>query len=40
MIRTDLCDCSDAYIFVSGTITITEEGDNDAKKKQTKKIKE
>ena len=39
MIRTDLCDCSDAYIFVSGTITITEEGDNDAEKKADQKNK-
>ena len=38
MIRTDLCDCSDAYIFASGTITIA-EGDNDAKKKADEKNK-
>ena len=25
MMRSDLCDYSDAYIFVSGTITITGE---------------
>ena len=23
MLRSDLCDCSDAYIFVKGTITLT-----------------
>ena len=38
MIRTDLCDCSDAYIFASGTITIA-EGDNDAEKKADEKNK-
>ena len=31
MLRSNLCDYSDAYIFVKGTITV--EGDNDAKKK-------
>ena len=30
MIRSNLCDYSDAYIFVSGTITITGKGDDDA----------
>ena len=29
MIRSDLCDYSDAYILVSGTITITGAGDDD-----------
>ena len=36
MIRSDLCDYSDysdAYIFVSRTIIITGEGDDDAAKK-------
>ena len=29
MVRSDLCDYSDAYILVSGTITITGAGDDD-----------
>ena len=29
MIRSDLCDYSDAYILVSGTIAITGAGDDD-----------
>ena len=35
-IRSNLCDFSDAYIFVSGTITITRETDHDddAKRKE------
>ena len=28
MIRTNLCDCKDSYIFVSGTVIVTREGDN------------
>ena len=32
MLKSSLCDHSDAYILVSGTITIDEEGDNDAAK--------
>ena len=28
MIRTNLCDYKDSYIFVSGTVTVTQEGDN------------
>ena len=31
MLRSDLCDCSDAYIVVKGDITL--EGDNDASKR-------
>ena len=31
MWRSDLCDCSDAYIVVKGDITI--EGDNDVNKR-------
>ena len=31
-IKSALWDYNDAYIFVSGTITITEERDNDATK--------
>ena len=30
MISSNLCDYSDAYILVSGTITIDGEEDNDA----------
>ena len=30
MLRSSLCDCSDAYILVSGTITITGAGNDDA----------
>ena len=30
MLRTSLCDYSDAYTLVSGTITITGAGNNDA----------
>ena len=29
-VRSNLCDFSDAYIFVRGTITITGAGDNNA----------
>ena len=32
MLKSSLCDHSDAYILVSGTITIDGEGDNDAAK--------
>ena len=32
MLNVSLCDYSDAYILVSGTITITGAGDNDAEK--------
>ena len=28
MLRSDLCDYSDAYIVVKGTITIERDGDN------------
>ena len=31
MLRSDLCDYSDAYIVVKGTITV--EGDDDDKKR-------
>ena len=34
MLRSDLCDYSDAYIFVKGIITI--EGDDDNKKRDKK----
>ena len=32
MLKSSLCDYSDAYIHVKGKITITGEGDNDAAK--------
>ena len=38
MLRSELCDFSDAYIVVKGTITI-ERPDNAKKKKTTKKNK-
>ena len=40
MIRSNLCDYSDAYILVSGTITITGGADMIMQKEQTKEIKE
>ena len=33
MLRSSLCDYSDAYILVSGTITITGAGADDAAKR-------
>ena len=30
MLKSDLCDYADAYIFVKGTITITRDGDDNA----------
>ena len=33
MLKSSLCDYSDAYVLVSGTIRITGEEDNDAAKK-------
>ena len=33
MLRSNLCDYADAYIFVKRTITITGAGDDDAAKK-------
>ena len=38
-IRSSLCDCSDAYIFVSGTITIKGEGDDNAGKRADERNK-
>ena len=32
MLRSDLCDFSDAYIVVKGTITVTEPGNANKKK--------
>ena len=34
MTRSNLCDYSDAYILVNGTITIDGSGDDDAAKRQ------
>ena len=39
MIRSNLCDYSDAYIRVSGTIAITVAGDNDAGKRADERNK-
>ena len=30
MLRSNLCNFSDAYLFVKGSITITGDGDNNA----------
>ena len=38
-IRSSLCDCSDPYTFVSGTITIKGEGDDDAVKRADERNK-
>ena len=38
-IRSSLCDCSYAYMFVSGTITIKGEGDDDAAKRADERNK-
>ena len=38
MLRSNLCDCADAYIFVKGTITITGVGYDDAAKREMKEI--
>ena len=40
MLRSSLGDYSDAYILVSGTMTITEKEANDAKKKLNERNKE
>ena len=40
MLKSKLCDYSDAYILVSGAITITEAGDYDAAKKADERKKE
>ena len=39
MLRSNLCDYADAYIFVKGTITITGAGDDDAENNLMKEIK-
>ena len=40
MLKSCLCDCSDAYILVSGAITIDVEGAHDAAKWLDKRNKE
>ena len=39
MLKSCLCDCSDAYITVSGTVTIDEEGDDNAAKQADERSK-
>ena len=39
MLRSNLCDFSDAYIFVKGNITITGAGDNNAARRQNERDK-
>ena len=39
IIRSSLCDSSDAYIFVSRTITIKGKGDDMLQKERMKEIK-
>ena len=39
IIRSNLCDSSDAYIFVSRTITIKGEGDDDDVKREHERNK-
>ena len=39
MIRSHLCDYSDEYILVRGTITINEAGDNDSAKQADERNK-
>ena len=39
MLKSSLCDYSDAYIHVKGKITITGEGDNDAAKRADERNK-
>ena len=39
MIRSHLCGYSDAYILVSGSVTITGSGDEDAAKRADERIK-
>ena len=40
MLKSSLCDYSDAYILVTGSITITVTEYDNAKKEQTKERKE
>ena len=39
ILNSNLCNYSDAYILVSGTITVTGEGDNDAAKRTDERNK-
>ena len=39
MLKSSLCDYSDAYIILSGTIIIIGEGNNDAAKREDKRNK-
>ena len=39
MLKSSLCDYSDACILISGTITIIREGDNDAAKRADERNK-
>ena len=39
MLRSNLCDCADAYILVKGTIAITGAGDDDAAKRANERDK-
>ena len=39
MLKSNLCDYADAYILVTGTITITGAGDDDASKRLDKRNK-
>ena len=39
MLRSNLCDYSDAYIFVKGTIAITGAGDDDAARQANERDK-
>ena len=40
MLRSSLCDYKDTYILVSGTITLTGAGDNDAARQLDERNKE
>ena len=37
MLKSDLCDCSDAYIVVNGGVTVTEPDNQKQKQKKKKK---
>ena len=39
MLRSSLCDYSDAYILISGTITITRAGNDDAARRSDERNK-
>ena len=39
MFGSNLCNCSNAYIFISGTITIKGEGDDDDAKRTDERNK-